>query len=98
MTQQRKQHDMDKDTIQKITITLTSSPKAGGGQSCSVDYDPDDLRPLCMALITDPYMSEVAKAATAFLMATSDDTPAFMQELQKEAERMRREMTEGEGQ
>jgi hypothetical protein len=85
----------NKEKIQNLTFTVTTILKEDDSQTCSVDYDPEDLRPLCMALITDPYMSETAKAATAFLMATTDDLPAFLEGLQNEAERMRREMKEG---
>lgn len=80
------------DTEIKITLKRTTDEK---GRSVLIsEYEPEQLKELCLALLTSNEMKETVKMAMVYILAEDDDPKALIQHIRDYAEAIRKEASE----
>lgn len=85
MSQNRNDMESSKDI--KLTLIVRKDEK--GRSYYTGEYDPEDLKDLCIVLLTDDRLKEVATLATAQIVAREPDPEALLTHIRDFAEAIR---------
>lgn len=90
MTEQKKPAEGGKE----IKLTLLVNTDETGRRYYSGQYDPEDLKDLCLVLLTDDSLKEVASLATAHIIARESDPEALLGHIREFAYEIRKELSD----
>ena len=75
----------------EIKVKLIHELQPDGRGYYAADYNPEDLRELCLALISDPDLRKLALHATSYILASHTDPEETLGELRENARKIRQE-------
>lgn len=75
----------------EIKVRLIHELQPDGKGYYAADYDPEDMRELCLALISDPDLRKLALHATSYILASHADPEETLGELRENAKKIRQD-------
>ena len=75
----------------EIKITLDKKTDEKGNPLYDAIYNPEDLKPLCLALLSDMAMKETATLAACYIASQEDNMEDYLQHIRDFAAEIRRE-------
>ena len=76
----------------EIKLTLIHETNPAGQGYYRTEYAPEDMKELCIALISDPDLRTLALHATSYILASHDDPEETIGELRNNAEAIKKEL------
>ena len=78
--------------IRNVTISLIHDEQIDGTGFYRADYEPEDMRDLCLALLSDADLRKLVLHATAYILAQHGNAEETIGELRRNAENIRNEI------